>query len=83
MSELPPKKFKYKKDQKDWVLIGIIIFTFICFGLIFYGIRYFDSYQTDRESLNRNEFNELVKNREALENQINQYLEDSDFNPNN
>lgn len=83
MSEVPPKKFKYKKDEKDWVLIGIILFTFVCFGLIFYGIQYFDSFQPNRQTLERNELNELVENREKLEQQINQYLQDPDFNPNN
>ena len=85
MSEVPAKKFKYKKDEKDWVLIGIIIFTFACFGLLFYGIRYFDSNQMgiNREGMERNEINELVENRQALENQINQYLQDPDFDPNN
>ena len=83
MTEVPPKKFQYKKDEKDWVLIGIIIFTLVCFGLIFYGIRYFDGYQTTRETNNRNEINELVENRQILEEQINQYLNDPDFNPDN
>jgi hypothetical protein len=48
-----------------------------------YGIRYFDSSQTTRNQMSGNDINELVENRRALENQINQYLQDPDFDPNN
>jgi cell division protein FtsB len=84
MSEMPPKKFKYKKDEKDWVLIGIIIFTLVCFALIVLSIRYFDTLQTSTgDTIQRNELDELVENRDKLEEQINQYVQDPDFNPNN
>ena len=74
MAELENKKFKYRKDRMDNILIGIILFSLLCVGLIVYGTRYFDGYNQVRDSNDRNQINELVENRAILEQQINEYL---------
>lgn len=82
MTEMPNQKFKYKKDGHDKVMIAIIIFTLICFAGIFYGMQYFEGYNTVRETDDRNQIDELIQNRQKLEQQIQDYIEDQDFNPN-
>lgn len=82
MTELPNQKFKYKKDNHDWIMIGIGIFTLICFAAIFYGIQYFNNYNVVRETDDRNQIDEMIQNRQKLEQQIQEYIEDQDFDPN-
>lgn len=75
MIEVPNQKFKYKKDRLDQVMIGIVLFTLLCFGVIFYGLQYFNEQSTTRETDDRNQLNELIKNRTELERQIAEELE--------
>ena len=75
MAELENKKFVYKKDRMDWVMIGILIFSLACFGLIFYGLDYFE--RTDApQTESRNNVSDLVNNKEELERQLREYTED-------
>ena len=81
MAEVPQKKFKYKKDGHDRIMVAIVLFTLLCFVGIFYGLRYFDDYGVTRETDDRNQIDELIENREELEQQLREYLENQDFGP--
>ena len=74
MTEVPNKKFKYKKDGQDWILIGIILFTIVCFAAIFYGIDYFNELGTNRSTDNSSQIENYEENKAALERQIQEYL---------
>lgn len=74
MTEVPNKKFKYKKDGQDWILIGIIVFTLICFAAIFYGLDYFNELGTTRPADDSGQIENFAENKAALEEQIQEYL---------
>ncbi len=82
MAELESKKFIYKKNRMDWMLVMIILFTFICFAAIFYGLRYFENTET-RVDNGQDQIADLVQNKAILERQINDYLNDPDFSEHN
>lgn len=75
MTETTPKKFKYQKDQRDWVVIWIILFTVVCFGLIIYGMKYFEpSFTTPDGDYGQDGINEFQRNAAELQRQIESQL---------
>lgn len=78
MAELENKKFQYKKDRMDWVMIWIIIFTVACFGFLFYGFQYFQS-PDGTTPAGRNDINDLVNNQAELERQLQEYADNPEF----
>ena len=77
MSKVPPKKFQYQKDYFDWIYIWIIVFTLVCFGVIFYGISYFGERQVPTSITGEGNIQELVEDREKLQQQISEYLQET------
>ena len=71
MAELEAKKFKYKKDGIDTIIIWIIIFTVACFALIFWGMQYFQpTFSTSEDDRPGNGFEEFNQNATELQRQI-------------
>jgi len=78
MAELENKKFVYKKDRMDWVMIWILIFTVACFGLIFYGLDYFENTDS-QQAESRNNVSDLENNKEELERRLREYTENENL----
>jgi len=76
MAELESKKFQYKKDRMDWIMIGIVVFTLACFALIFYGLDFFERTDADPNE-SRSNVTDLVNNKEELERQLREYTENN------
>lgn len=77
MEQTKQTKFIYKKDHYDLGIIFIIILTLACFGLIFYGSKYFNDATPVVD--NGSDISELIKNKTALEKQIQDYQSQQGF----
>lgn len=83
MIEVSPKKFQYKNDSTDNLVIWIIILTLICFAGIIYGSKLLNPPQEYIESDHRPGLRDFEHNRVELEKQIDQYRQNPDFNTTN
>jgi len=83
MAELENKKFQYKKDRMDWIMIWIIIFTIACFAFLFYGFQYFQSPNGADVDSGRDDIEDLANNKAELERRLQEYVDSPNFEDQN
>jgi len=82
MQKASNNKFIYKKDTTDWEIIFVVLMTIALFAFIFYGNQYFEGRDEVRSPDDHKEINKMVNERSNLEDELNRYRDNQDFNVN-